>query len=354
MDRAWLSGRRVSIAYLASALLLLGLGNLWFAVATGTPFPHFSPWKVDQYAFSYQELGFAKRALVGTLLEALGVAPWSAAARAAMLAVALAAALALARVAWRQADPVLAFALLASPASFLNMGFDLGRLDQLNLLLLLAMLFGRGRGWILLAPVMVLAHEGAVVMFLPLAFYCRWVTHGADRMLLLAAGLSLAVLLGLMTAGRHDAAELLRLYPRAEAESVRILTRSIGENMAFVREHLAGTEALLFLGYAAGLFYWLVVLGLVWRPVAALPRAALGLAAASAPLALSLVGIDIARWTALAVVNLFLLALVARRQGAPAPEPPGPPLLLLLVLYAAAGPIGIVFAFEGALEAWAR
>lgn len=341
------------MAFIGSAIVLVLAGHLYLSTATGMAPPYVSPWKLDQYGLSYQDLGLARRALPGSVLTLFAGDAAAEAILPTMLATAAVLGAVLALLCWRLADPFLTFAVLVSPATFLQIGFELGRFDQLNLILLLTIVFVRSRHAILLAPVMVLIHEGSVVQFLPLAFYCNWVVHGANRLLLVSAGLAVAVLLLLLAGTEHDPAVLRALYPHANPESIAVLTRTLGENIAFVAAQFSATEAILYVGLVAALFLHGLMLVIVRGYAGHLPRAGIGLLAASAPLALGIVGIDMARWIALAVFNLFVLALFARKHGAPTPPlASSVPLHLLLVVYALPGPLGIVFAYEGALQAW--
>ncbi len=143
-------GRLATQHFLPLALLSLAIGSLanlyfWF----GADRPLVGPWLLKQFYVNYVDFGFAKRALVGTLLYPAFSAPVVDAATGAAIATGLSLAifagliLLLDRL---QARPlrtevaglgacVLA-ALLLSPAGLMEIAHDMGRYDALNIALL--------------------------------------------------------------------------------------------------------------------------------------------------------------------------------------------------------------------------
>ena len=136
-------------------------------------------WRTAQFFFNYQDLGFVKRGLIGSLLHPfpalqtraglLGIS--------ALFLVVLAAAFCRVFAACTRGAPVRTAALLAAlallmPSFFLRFGFDYGRYDSVNLALALGALglIRRGRlGWAaVLCALSVLVHEAFIVLQFPL------------------------------------------------------------------------------------------------------------------------------------------------------------------------------------------
>ncbi|MBI5770313.1 MAG: DUF2029 domain-containing protein [Verrucomicrobia bacterium] len=174
-------------APLALMLAMLGLGAWWGAAYVQTDGT--VDWKPSQFFFSYQELGFVSRGLVATLLHPLAVvlsAPGLVAFTAVMLmafAVVWSRWCAGAARALPPSDRAVLVAWCAlAPSTLQRLGFDYGRFDPLNILLLLAALAGLLRGRDLaaaaIAAVAVLIHEGFLVLQFPVL--CALILAEAD------------------------------------------------------------------------------------------------------------------------------------------------------------------------------
>jgi hypothetical protein len=332
----------------AVALILAGLGDALLCVdKTVCAWPYVDTWKLHQFVFTYDDLGFAKRALLGSVLGLDDVTSTESPAVRALSVVFLMAFSALLLAFSFSLPRVYRLLMVASPAVFLQAGFDLGRIDQLNYALLLLILLSPWRWAILAAPLMVLAHEGVFLIHLPVLFAGHWLVHGPSRAAAAAFALSAAALAAVLAFGGLDPGlDVGGLYPAMTGSSYAMLSLNLSGNFAFVGERAA---------WANG-FYWtcLVVAAayaaltfLLLRPMLAGGRL-LGSAiylAAFAPLLLSFVGIDWPRWVACVVVNIFILACVAQAKagGGSAPgRPSGAVKLGLIAAFAAAvaGPVG--------------
>lgn len=170
-------GRKAVRHFLLLALLSLAVGslaNLYFWL--GADRPLIGPWLLKQYYVNYLDFGFAKRALVGTLLYPLFSAPVVDAATGAALATGVSLAIFAGLILLldrfharplRKGEAglgacVLA-ALLLSPAGLMEIAHDIGRYDAPNILLLsiavALVLKGRPRLAGLLFAVAGLVHE---------------------------------------------------------------------------------------------------------------------------------------------------------------------------------------------------
>jgi hypothetical protein len=312
-------------------------------------------WKLTHWLFSY-ELGFVKRALVGSLLQAAlpgGVVTVEAVVVASLViaglfvvAIGTLAFPLLAENGRRRSALVALVALLAPGVGYVLA--DLGRFDVLNLTLclssvLLALRLGSFPYslFLLSSCVMLLIHEAALVLAVPTLF-AAWL-HCNGRLAALCApgqwpGLALRlvppVLLGaaLLLFGRTDLAlpELLaRLQAHADfppsPQSAYVLVRSIGSNVAQVLggESVPGEVAL---GSVDLLSFWMVlgiavpqqlVAYLCFRPLDRAQRlpilTALQLCFA-APFVLLSMGVDWSRWVALSSAQCAVLMLLFARD----------------------------------------
>ena len=127
------------------------------------------------YLVNYQEFGFIKRGFIGTLLVGLGVpvTRWTLSFLFVSFVVGL---FVMAMVFFRWATQEvgrhtpfvrnLAILCTLSPCTFLHFGYNLGRLDVINVILLMGaiMIVPRGRGWYAgaLAVIGMLIHEGFI------------------------------------------------------------------------------------------------------------------------------------------------------------------------------------------------
>ena len=324
-----------------------------------------SRWKLTHWLFSY-ELGFVKRGLVGTLLQA--VLPGGVVTAEAVVVVSLVTAaaflIALGALAlplfadearWRSSLIALA-ALLAPGVGYVVS--DLGRFDVLNLTLcLLAILVARRLGrfpaalFVAVACLTVLIHEAALVLAVPMLFVAYLHVNGRLDALLeprqwpalvLRASPPVALSAALILFGRSDLPlpELFaRLVAHADfppvAQSAYVLVRSLDSNVSQVLGgQAAGEAAEVSLGSVELVPFWMV-LGITalqqafahlafrpldpsrWRPM----RTALQLCLA-APFVLMLVGVDWARWVALASAQCAVLMLLFARELPAASEAP--------------------------------
>src|SRR4051812_43819465 len=131
-------------------------------------FPEVGSWQTSHFMFSYQDLGFVKRGLVGTLLNIDNDARSPAAVVLFASATALTFAALVAAAALRAPCDTARTFILLSPAVFLQAGFAFGQLDTVNHVVALFILLSGSRWAVLLAPLTILVHEAALVSVLPL------------------------------------------------------------------------------------------------------------------------------------------------------------------------------------------
>lgn len=326
-------------------------------------------WRTSQFFFNYQDLGFVKRALIGSLLYPfpalrrgeifLGL---SAAFVGIFVALFTALFLRSLRLHDRKSRLILAAICAASPALFLRQGFDLGRFDVLGLITVIFSIFAldHGRWWLagLASAVALLAHEAYIVINFPLvvAYALTGVpgrrANGRDWGLILLPPLMTTVLLatrglyepGLEALTRYFAADPRYLAAKGGAvdvDAIAVLTRGMAENIDFVARMFWEKRAYLHLPVIlawGGVMTWFFH---TFHRDNALKRGVLYYAAFT-PLLLSAIASDYYRWVALAATNMFLVVLVEidrlRQRGVTAAIPRGWPAGLL-VASALLGPI---------------
>ena len=204
----------------AAMLALAGVGFGVQFLLSPSPIG-FSSFNALHFEINYLDHGFVRRALVGTLFQAVPDAARSAAilvfgwAVIAALAALVAGVLHMLRERMsRDSFRLLALAWIAAPWTFMNLGYDFARLDQLNLLLLALSLWLVYRGRMLwLAPVSVcglLVHEAYLFYGLIPVLAYGWVRYRSVssatglRQLAIPMAAALAMLGTIAVAGRYE------------------------------------------------------------------------------------------------------------------------------------------------------
>lgn len=351
----------LAFALLAWLLLLLGMAAAAFRVH------HFA---LTALVLDMAQLGLVKRGLLGTLLAPL--LPERLHLQTARLiwiglGVGVGALICLAiSVLRRNRDPALALVALASPALFLQLGFNFSFLDLFLVACLLAGLLlltpaAAGKGppaaaapagadgglsgpltALFLAAVVVvggLFHEVFLVAFAPLLLLLAWRRR---PWLALPAALAAALLAALLAhAGRYEAGEALldlqlaRHYLEPFRPNTIELTTDLATNL---RQTLASLAQGGILRSVGGWLYLGLLLRALWGRQAA--GSGLLLAAALTPLLLVPLGTDTSRWLGFAATNVLLLALAGRLTLRL-----GPLALASLLPFTLLGPLGIQGSF---------
>lgn len=304
-------------------------------------------WKTSQFFFNYQDLGFVKRGLVGSLIHpfpilhtrlALFLMAWSFVAG---LAVLFARALVCSWRAFAKRDGLMLLLLcMSSPALFLRQGFDAGRFDALGLMaVLLSLVFiRRGNLWAagVCSALALLTHEAYFVINLPLliAYYQRLHPEVSQRdafPLAKLLGLPCLVFAALTLFGSYEPGlrSLTDYFQRNPAflaadegvvngDAIEVLTRGLGDNFKYNFQLLIEKKAEL---YVPVILAWgALMTAFFWRfhRDNALRRGWLFFSCFT-PLLLSLIACDVYRWVALAATNMvfviFIEAEVAIGEG---------------------------------------
>ncbi|KMM17385.1 hypothetical protein [Synechococcus sp. GFB01] len=335
---------------LSLSLLVYGLG----ALLTRFRPPPFS---ITSLVLSYQQLGWIKRGLLGTLLHPLLPDQLSLTTAKAIwvvlgaLAGSLLAGLIAALIRLRSSGTILL--AVTSPALFMQLGYTYFYLDIFCLIAYVgALLILTGRisltGWFRPASLLVLTagcllfHELSLLAFMPTLVIVAW--RDQRRLALAMAATALMIAAGLALTGSYAhgpeqlTAELRARFSDFSDVSTFELTSSLATNTRLTFIHLVrrghilpALPAFLYLGLLAG------------GVVHSLPRSRFEivlLAACLSPIALIVLAGDVSRWVGLACINIWLMVLAGQLPFAPRRW-----RAVALLACFPLGPIGIVAAF---------
>lgn len=346
----WSKERRAGFVMLAILAWLIGAApHLADWALAGTP-PDALVWNMTHYHVTYQEFGFLRRGLMGSLMAPVfaplpdgGTAEY-----AVMLGIDLALCLALAVMAARLFLPsgpaapgqrFFATAILIAPVGMMQLGYDAARLDHVNFILtgLAVIQVQAGRAWAaaLLMTAALLVHEAVLFYGLPVV-----VALALRRAALEAATIALpalAAVLALLLWGGTET-DFAAALPPEVALAASVWSRGMLEPArGFPPQHY------LIAGYMA-----LVPLFLLLRHYR-LNRVApdLLLLAPAATLALFLLGVDYGRWAQCLFFSVLLVLAAApgigRHRGAEITSLPVRVAVLPWLL--PLGPIGIALLY---------
>lgn len=290
-------------------------------------------WKLSQYYFKYSEIGFTKRALIGTLLDIEAARAVPVEVFLLLFAAILVTAILFSRViAHAGFGPRILF--LLSPAIFLQIGYDFGRFDLINTALLMVFLAINARALPLFVLVMLLIHEGAIASHVPMLFLIHYLKHGLGRVTYVSAALALVALVAIVAlSNKPSTAEILALYPTLNPDSVGIYEQTIKNSVYISLQRILGMDLLGFAGFGLCMAYLAALAVPLLRT-----RNVLALLICLAPLALSIAGLDYARWIALSSFNVILMTALCVRT---ADMPKG--WALAVLPFTVLGPMGIFF-----------
>ena len=296
------------------------------AVALGEPGPvYLSPsWKMTQYFVNYFDHGFAKRAVVGTMLRPLAglFEQPQYFVLAVMVALNIAAFVAIVLLMdrflpHRDGVPDLAVLLRAAmvlgAVGLVQVAYDYGRLDHLvyglSLCIVLLGLRRHHMAAALLAGLVVLVHEAFVVYALPLVLAVLWRAESERR------GVRAAIVaLAPVVAVSGTAALMVLLFGNSESAAALDIGRGQAvwsRQLIEIWVDLTPREVALLLGYWTSL-----LLVLIWFYAGNKRRPDLIFLATLTPVLLNLFGIDQARWLAIGFfVVLMSLAIQVSAFG---------------------------------------
>ncbi len=347
-----------SVSYrraLLLGLLSLTVGLLEYVVKYFKTDQNFDAliWNMTHFHMNYFDFGFIKRGLAGSVLaplmraledggqgEYLLMFGYDIALSVLFMALVLAV---LYRARRAGFWPLLAVLLIA-PTGFMQLGFDLGRYDHLNLILVVLALICVGRQRPLLAGLLlfvaVLNHEAVVVYGIPVVLAYAWITdqkdHATPRR---HTNLLLTGILPILAAG------LILGFGRADIDPALILPENVSlASSVWSREIIQPSLFLRKFHYLILLFYTVMpYLFLRWFYAANTLKTDLLFLAPFATLAMFALGVDYARWTALILFSCICVIALRFRDGHENTDIFAPTYrkLLLLAYVLPLGPIGI-------------
>jgi len=306
---------------------VLGLGGLTMSFF-GLALSKFRPadFALTSLYLRYQEVGFVKRGLLGTIASTFIPNQISAlSGRKAVIALGMAAialtCFALASI-YKGSSRILVIFCLISPAMYMQMGYLFGFLDafcflSLSLIVLIVNRLRPSVPAVALVFLLGLAgpffHEIYLLAFFPLSLFLAERSSRCYSFAVLVSGVLAALIISVF--GSYEGgAELLReVISSHYIDSVKVstfeLTSSLSENafgttayLFFIGEFLRSLPGVVYLIFLASCFRR-VANG--YRKLFIDPRAV-----AFSPLLLSFLGGDSSRWIGMACMNLFVLGLV--------------------------------------------
>jgi hypothetical protein len=374
------------------SLVLVALGDVLNQPLRTVPADplRFRAYNLIQYYVTYQDHGFVRRGLPGSLVALLSPDPSHLTLYAASAAVVACLVLlywffvtsSLATRGTPRSRTLLALVFLVSPATFWQVGFDMGRYDAVNVILLLASLLLIERKRFVVAgglmAVSVLVHEASFFMFLPVALAAamgksrpglpgRSKEEGpddVDNVPLLAVALpALAALAAVMLLGDYEPgrealeAALARTHsPPGEHCALCVWTRGLGHNVRIVARELGEPDVVP--GLMAALAYFGVFCQFYFRfhALNGLRRDALTWSPFAVAL-LFVVGVDFERWLAAAVTSMTIVMcykMRGRRMETIEGVVPSRSNVLpaLLLVSGVLGPLGVSRAFPLIVKLW--
>jgi hypothetical protein len=251
-----------------------------------------------------------------------------------------------------------------SPATISHIGFDIGRYDQLNLIILILAVMLVSRGALirasLLAAVGVFVHQPFVVIFLPLLVAIAIAENGRASF---ASGVKVAffpilALAFIMLQGNPEIlnerelnSALLKSYPHFRpnsiAASIEVFFLDLPRAFALTIVPYSKPSTWLYLS-AAGTYFALLI-AVYWQffKHVSEPKLQLVMIAPFASLALFLLGVDYYRWIALISLNMFLAyAYVSHKMNRNViTDVHSRRLLVTISIFALLGPMGVRSAF---------
>lgn len=312
----WNQNHRRTFVLAAMFAWLVGAApHAWSWAQTGLP-PDALVWNMTHYHVSYQEFGFLRRGLVGTLLSPIFVPlPDGGAVEYAILLgldilLCLGLAIAAARLFLPTGSTVpgqalLAAAILIGPVGMIQMGFDVGRLDHVNFCLVAlaaaSVLQNRIRTAAILMTLAMLVHEAVLFYGVPPVMALAWQKRRA---------LSDVIIIGLPVLATAAA---LALWGGAETDLATALPANV--NLAasvWARGILEPARGFPPTHYVIAAYMACVPLFLLYRHYR-LNATSLDLlfAATTGGLTLFLLGVDYGRWSHC----IFFAVLVAIAAG---------------------------------------
>lgn len=343
-----------------------------------------------QFYVTYQDFGFVRRGLPGSLVALVSPDP----SHLTLYAVSAAVVVCLALLYWffvisslaergsARSRTLMALVFLVSPATFWQAGFDLGRYDPVNVILLLVSLLFIERKRFLVAgglmAVSLLVHEASFFMFFPVALAAtmgksrpglpgRSKEEGpddVDNVPLLAVALpALAALVAVMLLGDYEPgrealeAALARTHsPPNEHCALCVWTRGLDHNVQVVARELGKPDVVPGLMAALAYFGVFCLFYFRFHALNGLRRDALTWSPFVVVL-LFFVGHDFERWLAAAVTSMTIVMcykMRGRRMDTIEGVVPSRSNLLPVLLLASGvlGPLGVARAFPLLVKLW--
>lgn len=359
---AWVGG------FTILCIAILSVSNIRFLFWDTDLFPYVESGKIAHYYINYLDFGFTKRGLVGTLLKITGSYPsvvtieYMAFGMGLSICFTTGYAIYQLRSYFDSVSYILfAGLLIFNPGTLANLGYDLGRFDQLLILCTIFSLYFIYKGELLkliaISIIGLLIHELFLIMFLPMLLYVT-VSHSklGLRETRYLVGTIASVLALLFFFGKIESKSFQEIAATITVEGFnfgdygRIWKSTFWENIRYTFDSIAtfssGDLTKLALGatYTVLTFLLLIMIfsynHLDWRGFALIFFASLPI---------FFLGLDYSRWYSLMIINGFVyfvfLIIHSEKSRMQITNQHRTVILLLLIIGIILGPIGIIRSF---------
>lgn len=364
IDWLWLAG------LLLCSITIYSVSNLLFIFWDFDLFPYMDQGKIAHYYINYYDFGFVKRGLVASLIQTFGH-PTVAMIHYTGYVMGLAVCGLGSYLIWKMRDyfgakSYILFTafLMFNSGTFTNLGYDLGRFDQLLIICSIASLYFIRQGALIkliaVSIAALLIHEMYIILFFPLLLYVavyhsefKWGELGGW---VLSVGL---VMVFLFFFGKIEGKSVEQIANTIDVEGFQfwksgiIWTRTLGENLSYTSEYISGYSPEAVIRLVFGAVYTLLTLILLtmistynkmdWYGFGVILLAGL---------AIFILAIDYSRWYSLIIINSFLyfgFCTLCRGESGKGQvvltKPHMAIMSLLLIAGLILGPIGIMRAF---------
>lgn len=359
------------IGLLLCSVTIFSISNLWFVFWDLDIFPYVDQGKIAHYYINYYDFGFVKRGLVASLIKTLVGQPTVAFIHYAGFIMGLVVCCLGTYLIWKMREhfgtkSYLLFAafIIFNSGTFINLGYDMGRFDQLLIICSILSLYFIRQGalfkLIAISVVALLIHEMYIILFFPLLLYIVVYHSEFTWRELRYWGFSIGLVLAfLFFLGKIEGKSFEQIAQTIEVDGFQfwkfgvIWTRTLGENLSYTLDYISGYSPEAAIRLIFGAVYTLVTLIVLtmistynkmdWYGYGVILMAGL---------IIFFLAIDYSRWYSLIIINSFIyfgfctLCRDESRDGKLVLTKSHMAVIsLLLILGLILGPIGIMRAF---------
>lgn len=360
--------------YVAASFMLIIYFHFLVVELFSLDFFSIYPWKVPQYFFSY-EYGLIKRGFVGTIFHLLSIPLTSFYFFIVSLAMTLLFAVGVLFWMDRQFEHtndmiryIFLWLFVTSPATFMQLGADMGRYDVVNLGLFLGMvvIIQSNRQWLkavslpIMGAVAIAVHEGFFfIHFGVVAALLIHANHTSTQKLFWLVTIAVLTVLALMTATKTGMDTVVQIVGALnasgvayDADALRVAQATFFQNLSFTvsqySAQLLGYPLVISVAIAWGYYYYFYTLLIGYKERLSHYDWLLFLSPLSI-LPMYILGCDFFRWNALLIINMFIVTALLIPKAVTQKKFVHPYrlkiLIILLAILTSFGPFGVTEIF---------